>query len=120
MRTALIWIPALAAAVRVVPAQSSQTDPDQRPRAYSLMRQDEDWSFLKDPSLRQEFWDPIKYIRLGPRSWFLTIGGEARETMEQVGNDNWGRQNYTNVFFLERYMLHMDWHLGKYLRAFVQ
>jgi hypothetical protein len=40
--------------------------------------------------------------------------------LEQVGNDNWGKQNYTNTFFLERYMLHMDWHLGKYVRAFVQ
>ena len=75
---------------------------------------------MKDPSLRQDFWDPIKYIRLGPQGWFLTIGGEAREALEQVGNDNWGEQPYTNTFFLERYMLHTDWHLGKYVRAFVQ
>src|SRR5580658_3222676 len=114
MRTALVWIFALAA-TRVAYAQASQPV-----RTYSLMREDEDWGFLNDSSLRQDFWDPIKYVRLGPQGWFLTIGGEAREALEQVGNDNWGKQNYTNTFFLERYMLHMDWHLGKYVRAFVQ
>ena len=77
-------------------------------------------SFLKNPSCRQDFWDPIKYIPLGSGTWFLSIGGEAREAFEQVGNDNWGKQPYTNTFFLERYMLHTDWHLGKYVRAFVQ
>src|SRR5580658_243232 len=119
MRTALLWIFALAA----IPAAYAQAGPavDSSPvRTYSLMREDEDWSFLQDPSLRQDFWDPIKYIRLGPQGWFLTIGGEAREALEQVGNDNWGKQNYTNTFFLERYMLHTDWHLGKYIRAYVQ
>lgn len=76
--------------------------------------------FSQEPSCRQDFWDPIKYIPLGSGTWFLSIGGEAREAFEQVGNDNWGKQPYTNTFFLERYMLHTDWHLGKYVRAFVQ
>jgi hypothetical protein len=119
MRTALVWIFALATAISVVQAQPDQTAYSGKAvRTYSLMREDEDWSFLKDPSLRLDFWDPIKYIRLGPDNWFLTIGGETREAFEQVGNDNWGKQNYTNTFFLERYMLHTDWHLGKYVRAF--
>src|ERR1700693_3198334 len=88
--------------------------------AYSLLRENEDWSFLKDKSLRQDIWDPLKYIRLGSDDWYLTIGGEVREVFEQVGNDNWGKQRYTNTFFLERYMLHSDWHLGPHFRAFVQ
>jgi hypothetical protein len=117
MRAALVWIFVLSTAH----AQAGQTaDSSPAVRTYSLMREDEDWSFLKDHSLHQDFWDPIKYIRLGPQGWFLTIGGEARESFELVGNDNWGKQNYTNSFFLERYMLHMDWHLGKHVRAFVQ
>ena len=33
-------------------------------RKYQLLREDEDWSFLRDPSLREDFWDPIKYIPL--------------------------------------------------------
>jgi len=121
MRTALILMFVLATAIPVAHAQTDQTvDSSQAVRTYSLMREDEDWSFLKDPSLRQDFWDPIKYIRLGPQGWFLTIGGEAREAFEKVANDNWGAQPYTNTFFLERYMLHTDWRFGKHFRAFVQ
>jgi Alginate export len=121
MRTAFVWMSAMATAISVVHAQPYQTaDSGEAVRTYSLMRVDEDWSFLKVASRRQDFWEPIKYIRLGSDGWFLSIGGEARESFEQVGNDNWGKQNYTNSFFLERYMLHTDWHLGKYVRAFVQ
>jgi hypothetical protein len=43
---------------------------------------------------------------------YLTIGGEVREVLERVGNDNRGAQPYTNTFFLERYMAHTDWHLA--------
>jgi hypothetical protein len=50
----------------------------------------------------------------------VSFGGEVREAFEQVGNDNWGKQNYTNTFFLQRYMLHSDWHLGQWFRLFVQ
>jgi hypothetical protein len=121
MRTAFVWILAQATAISVVHAQPYQTaDSGEAVRTYSLMREDEDWSFLKVASRRQDFWDPIKYIRLGSDGWFLSIGGEAREAFEQVGDDNWGNQKYTNTFFLERYMLHADCHLGKYVRAFVQ
>jgi hypothetical protein len=121
MRTAIVLTFALATAISVVHAQTDQfAGSSEAVRTYSLLREDEDWSFLKDPSLRQDFWDPIKYIPLGPDGWFLTVGGEVREVFEQVGNDNWGKQPYTNTFFLERYMLHTDWHLGKHVRVFVQ
>src|SRR5215813_11741936 len=107
----------VCAAFALAAAIQAQTEPV---RTYTLLREDEDWSFLKDPSLRQDPWDRLKYIPLGREGWFLTIGGEAREAFERVGNDNWGKQPYTNTFFLERYMLHTDWHFGKHLRAFVQ
>src|SRR5262249_15339779 len=61
-------------------------------RNYKLLREDEDWSFLRDPALRQDFWDPIKYIPLPSvcRECYLTLGGELRQVWERVGNDNWG------------------------------
>ena len=105
---------------------SSQAQADQSAaqtqatRSYSLLRENEDWSFLRDPKLRQDFWDPIKYIPLRNNDWYLTIGGEVREVLEQIGNDNWGKSPYTNTFFLQRYMLHSDWHFGHHYRAFVQ
>ena len=89
-------------------------------RSYSLLRENEDWSLLADPALREDTWDPAKYIPLGRQGWYLTIGGEMREEFEHVANDNWGKQSYTNAFFLQRYMLHTDWHFGDHFRAFIQ
>ena len=91
-------------------------------RSYMLLREDEDWSFLRDRSLRQDFWDPIKYIplRSDADDWYLTIGGEAREVWEQIGNDNWGQQPFMNGYFNERYMLYFDVHYGKHVRTFFE
>jgi hypothetical protein len=89
-------------------------------RTYNLLRENDDWSFLADPSLRSDFWDPIKYIPLACEACYVSLGGEIREAFEQVGNDNWGKQRYMNAFLLQRYMLHSDWHLGENLRVFVQ
>jgi hypothetical protein len=89
-------------------------------RTYSLLRENDDWSFLADPSLRADFWDSIKYIPLGCEACYVSLGGEIREAFEQVGNDNWGKQRYMNAFLLERYMLHSDWHLGENFRVFIQ
>jgi hypothetical protein len=88
--------------------------------SYGLLRENEDWSFLKDPSLRTDFWDPIKYIPLGAAGWYLTLGSDIREVVESVGNDNWGKQPYKNTFALQRYMFHSDWHFGEHVRVFVQ
>jgi Alginate export len=93
-------------------------------RTYNLLRENDDWSFLADPSLRSDFWDSIKYIPLGCvtccEACYVSLGGEIREAFEQVGNDNWGKQRYMNAFLLQRYMLHSDWHLGENFRVFVQ
>jgi Alginate export len=91
-------------------------------RSYSLLRDDENWSFLRDHTLRQDFWDPIKYIPLRKNAddWYMTVGGEAREVWEQIGNDNWGQQPYMNGYLNERYMLHFDVHYGRHIRSFVE
>jgi hypothetical protein len=91
-------------------------------RSYQLLPSNEDWSFLRDTSLRQDFWDPIKYIRLRNHrdDWYLSIGGETRQDWERIGNDNWGEQPFQNAFFLQRYMAHSDVHYGKHFRSFVQ
>ena len=121
MRTASTWVIAVAGAVTALQAQTDQPASSAEPvRTYTLLGEDEDWSFLKDPSLRQDFWDPLKYIPLGRDGWYLSIGGGMRQALEQVGNDNWGKQNYTNTFYLERYVLHTDWHFGKHFRTYVE
>jgi len=102
-----------------------QPDPAEPPtvdRSYKLLREDEDWSFLRDSRLRQDFWDPIKYIRLRRNAddWFLTIGGEAREVWEQIGNDNWGQAPLMNGYLNERYMPYFDIHYGSHVRTFIE
>ena len=104
-------------------AQSASAPESPAPaRAYHLLREDDDWSFLADSTMGKDFWDPIKYIRLrsGRNDWFLSIGGEAREVWEQIGNDNWGQQPFLNGYFNERYMLYFDVHYGKHVRSFVE
>jgi hypothetical protein len=113
----------LLVGVQLVHAQSEQgADSPNQDRSFKLLSEDEDWSFLRDPTLRQDFWDPIKYIRLRKDSddWYLTIGGEAREVWEQIGNDNWGQRPFMNGYFNERYMVHFDVHYGKHVRTFVE
>jgi hypothetical protein len=91
-------------------------------RSYKLLRSDEDWSFLQDKSLREDLWDPIKYVPLreNAKDWYLTIGGEARETWEQIGNDNWGQSPFWNGYLNERYMLSTDLHFGTHARMFLE
>src|ERR1700760_4981779 len=105
-----------------VGAQSvSSAIPDSADRTIKLLREDEDWSFLANPAYRQDFWDPVKYIRLrsGSDDWFMTISGEAREVWEQIGNDYWGQAPFWNGYLNERYMLGFDIHYGPHVRTFV-
>jgi len=116
---------AVALLIGMLPAhaQSDQAAASAIPdRSYRLLSEDEDWSFLRDPALRQDFWDPIKYIPLrnGANDWYLTIGGEAREVWEQIGNDNWGQSPFWNGYLNEGYMVHFDVHYGTHVRSFVE
>jgi hypothetical protein len=112
--TAIWFLPILAY------CQTDNSDPAVPARTYSLLRENEDWSWLANPALREDYVDPIKYLPLGRNGWYVTLGGEIREVLEQVVNDNFGKQGYTNKFLLQRYMLHSDWHLGRRYRIFVQ
>ena len=92
---------------------------------YNILRYDEDYSFLRNPALRTDFLDPLKFIPLKGRSdHFLSLGGEVREWFESYHNDGFGagpaNANGYNTYFLQRYMLHADWHLGSNWRVFVQ
>src|SRR5580693_9311619 len=117
MRSVSVWAGLFLALRLCAQVQNESPAPD---RTYNLLRENDDWSFLVDPSLRSDFWDPIKYIPLGCDACYVSLGGEIRLAFEQVGNDNWGKQPYMNAFLLQRYMLHSDWHLGENFRIFVE
>jgi len=103
-------------------AQSQAVEPQAADRIYHLLPEDDDWTFLADSAERQDSWDPIKYIPLreGRNGWFLSMGGEAREVWEQIGNDNWGQQPRMNGYLNQRYMLYFDFHFGNHVRTFVE
>src|SRR5580658_11072255 len=128
MRTVLILIVMSCVSSLLSQGQSIPNNESPPPApTYHLLREDDDWSFLADPLLsnraeRHDFWDPIKYIplRSGRNGWFLSMGGEAREMWEQIGNDNWGQQPFMNGYLDERYMFYFDVHYGTHVRSFVE
>lgn len=95
-----------------------------RPPAFKSLRSDEDYSYLRDPAKRTDFWDPIKYIPLGRGDAFLTLGGEVRERYEFFRNPAFGGSptdaRGDNDYLLQRYMLHADARFGPDFRSFVQ
>jgi hypothetical protein len=92
-------------------------------RPFDMLREDEDWSFLRDPKLRTDPWDTLKYIRLRDSdAWYLTLGGETRQFYEKYRNEIWGSfgPDDPNGYLLHRYMMYSDFHLGDRVRAFGQ
>lgn len=117
----------LTAVSLLCPCQARAQEPQQpqgdvKPPEYQKLRYDEDYSCLKDPSKRSDFWDPIKYIRLSDSGdWYLSLGGEGRWRYEYYNNYRWNpgaadRDGY----LLQRYLLHADLHLGEPVRVFAQ
>src|SRR5882724_2687027 len=61
------------------------------PQPYTLLRQDEDYRYLRNPTCRHDDWDGLKYIPLGANEdRYLTLGGEIREWYEGFRNASWG------------------------------
>jgi hypothetical protein len=99
----------------------AETGVAHQPPPYQFNRADENYQYLADPRLHTDFWDPIKYIPLNETgSWYLSIGGEARERYEYFNHSNWGKDPQDNGYLLQRYFLHGDLHLGENIRFFTQ
>src|SRR5271167_2384314 len=58
--------------ISVSRSQAASSCPSE-PR-YSNTRYDDDFSYLRDPACRNDFWDPLKYIPLNARrGWYLSL-----------------------------------------------
>ncbi len=93
---------------------------------YQVLRQDEDWSLLAEPSAFQprDIFDPLKYIRLNNNgSVWASLGGQVRERVEIWNQFNFGAPVtavHNDGFALSRLLLHTDLHFGEHVRLFVQ
>jgi len=108
----------IACIPRVAHAQAPTTS---RP-AYDPERYDEDWSLLRDPTKRSDFFDPIKWIPLGKNgSWFVTLGGELRERLQDLRNSAFGLPSPThNRNGFHRVFVLADIHVGPHFRTFAE
>jgi len=107
---------------RTVNGQTAGAAPGSSPPSYKQLRYDESYAYLRDPALRSDYLDAIKFIPLNTNgSWQLTMGGEIRERYEYYHNSLWGRgPQDDDGYLLQRYMIHADAHLGDYFRVFTQ
>lgn len=98
-------------------AQSSVDRP-----AFKSFRFDEDWSAMRDPAMRSNFLDPLKWIPLREDgSWYVTLGGELRVRYEYSRDPVFGLASpQRNDYFLNRAFLFADVHFGPNFRTFVE
>ena len=96
---------------------------DERPALTANSRFEENYQFLSDPAKRTDFFDPIKYIRLGDDpNTYLSFGGEVRERYEGfLNNPLFGLNHLSHDdYLLSRTLLSADLHVTPYFRSFVQ
>lgn len=94
----------------------------QAPPTYTPVRWNEDYSYLKDPSKRSDFFDPVKFIALDDSGdYFASVGAQARYRYEYFNNLNFGAGTQDDDgYHLARFLAHADLHLSPYFRVFVQ
>jgi hypothetical protein len=96
--------------------------PPASPPAYTQLRYDENYGYLKNPAARKDPIDKFKYIPLDePGDPYLTLGGELRDRYENFHNYVFGNgPQDPNGYNLLRVMLHADLHFSPRVRVFVE
>jgi len=118
-------VTALTVLVTCLATTKGQTVPEPNttapaPPAYTPVRWNENYSYLKDSANRSDPFDALKYISLGPDDWYLSLGGQVRYRYEYFSNENFGAVENDWGYALQRYLLHLDAHFGPNIRVFVQ
>jgi hypothetical protein len=93
------------------------------PPPYQVLRFNENYLYLSNPTNRSDWFDPIKYIPLRSPDpfWYLTIGGELRERFEGNYDANLGIGGVgSDSYLLQRITLLTDLHLGERVRLFAE
>jgi hypothetical protein len=116
--------PAVAPQDSILSEYTPQAPPNPSPPPYTLLRFNEDYSYLADPAKRTDRFDPVKYISLSadnPLS-YLSLGADLRERYEQFSSPGFGvppNPSHTH-YLLQRIDIDVDLHFNEHFRLFTQ
>jgi hypothetical protein len=114
----------VAPADSILAEYNPQAPPNPNPPPYTLLRFNEDYTYLADPRNRTDLFDPLKYIALNPNdpSSYLSFGGSIRERYEHYTSPGFGVPGQPNQTddLLQRITLDADLHVNRQLRFFVE
>jgi hypothetical protein len=116
----IVFRPSLLQAQTPDPSPPDAPQPGVRPPLIPFPRF-EDWSFLRDSTLRVDSYDRLKFIPLNDSGTnYLTLALESRTEFQYLNNNAWGAgpQDLTGYVF-ERLMPSADLHFGDHARIFV-
>jgi hypothetical protein len=108
------------------PARAAETnttgEPLFIPPPYQLLRFDENYRYLTNPTAHTDWFDPLKCIRLRREdsSYYVTFGGEVRERFEGVHAPNFGIGFGPDAYLLQRLTFLGDLHLGERVSFFAE
>ena len=110
LATALVILASVGSAPLLAQTSGSAATPP----AYKQRRYDEDYGYLRDSTKETDLFDAIKFVPRGTEGdRYLSLGGEIRQRYEYFHNPVWGQEEKDpNGYWMQRYMLHADLHLG--------
>ena len=81
---------------------------------------DEDVKYLANPECQAGVLAPMQFIPLRgeDQNYYLSFGFWIRERGDYASNPNWSNRPSGNVYLMQRYLAHMDLHLGERFRFF--
>ena len=88
--------------------------------ALPVTTYDEDVRYLANPECRAGVLAPMQFIPLRgeDQNYYLSFGFWIRERGDYASNPNWSDRPSGNVYLMQRYLAHMDLHLGERFRFF--
>jgi Alginate export len=90
--------------------------------SFKSLRYDEDYSFFEKDTTSKGWYHGIKFTPLSHNKIvYISFGGDIRYQYFYIKSEDWGdAPEDNNGYILTRYLVHADFHAGRYFRTFVQ